>query len=58
MGCCWRGFVKTLQIAIGGYSLGLLIGIFGAVGKLYGGPVLRDLLGLYTTIVRAVRNWC
>ena len=53
-GVLLAGFVKTLQIAIGGYSLGLLIGIFGAVGKLYGGPVLRDLLGLYTTIVRAV----
>lgn len=26
----------------------------GASGKLYGGPVLRDLLELYTTVVRAI----
>lgn len=31
-----------------------MIGIGGAWGKLYGGPVLRDLLEVYTTIVRAV----
>jgi polar amino acid transport system permease protein len=34
--------------------LGMLIGIGGACGKLYGGPVVRDLLETYTTIVRAV----
>ena len=34
--------------------LGLLIGLGGAFGKLYGGEVLKDLLGVYTTIVRAV----
>jgi polar amino acid transport system permease protein len=27
---------------------------FGAYGKLYGGPVTRDLLAVYTTVVRAV----
>ena len=32
----------------------MLIGIAGAYGKLYGGPVIRDLLELYTTLVRAV----
>ena len=26
----------------------------GAYAKLYGGPILRDLLGIYTTVVRAV----
>ena len=31
-----------------------MLGLAGACGKLYGGPVLRDLLGLYTTVVRAV----
>ena len=31
-----------------------MIGLFGAYGKLYGGPVLRDLLAIYTTVVRAV----
>jgi polar amino acid transport system permease protein len=41
-------------IALGAFGLGLMIGIGGAYGKLYGGPVARDLLAVYTTIVRAV----
>lgn len=45
---------KSMMIALGAFGLGLLIGIGGAYGKLYGGPVTRDLLGIYTTIVRAV----
>ena len=48
------GLAKSILIAIGAFSLGLLIGIGGAYGKLYGGPVTRDLLGIYTTVVRAV----
>jgi ABC-type arginine transport system permease subunit len=35
-------------------SLGFMIGVGGATGKLYGGPILRDLLDVYTTLVRAV----
>jgi polar amino acid transport system permease protein len=42
------------MIAIGAFQPWPLIGIFGAYGKLYGGPITRDLLGIYTTIVRAV----
>lgn len=53
-GVLLRGFWNTLQIAVGGYFAGLAIGIFGAMGKLYGGPVVRDILEVYTTIVRAV----
>jgi polar amino acid transport system permease protein len=53
-GALMRGLIATLQIALGGYALGLVIGVAGAMGKLYGGPVLRDLLGIYTTVVRAV----
>jgi polar amino acid transport system permease protein len=53
-GVLLQGFLSTLQIAVGGYLLGLVLGIFGAVGKLYGGPVTRDLLEVYTTVVRAV----
>jgi polar amino acid transport system permease protein len=49
-----RGLLASIQIAIGGYCLGLAIGIMGACGKLYGGPVVRDLLEVYTTVVRAV----
>jgi len=44
----------SLTVACGGYLLGLLIGIAGAFGKLYGGYVVRDLLTCYTTIVRAI----
>ncbi len=49
-----RGLVNSIQIALGAFGLGLLIGLLGAFGKLYGGPVIRDLLAVYTTIVRAV----
>jgi len=49
-----KGVAATLQIAVGAYLLGLLIGIGGALGKLYGGPVTRDLVACYTTFVRAV----
>jgi polar amino acid transport system permease protein len=49
-----RGLAKSLQIAFGAYGFGLVIGLLGACGKLYGGPMLRDLLSIYTTVVRAV----
>ncbi len=41
-------------IAVGAFGIGLIIGVAGAYGKLYGGPVVRDLLEVYTTIVRAI----
>ncbi len=53
-GVLLAGFVNSIQIAVGGYSLGLLLGVGGAFGKLYGGPITRDLLEIYTTLVRAV----
>ena len=43
-----------MTIAFGAFGFGLLIGIASAWGKLYGGPVLRDLLEVYTTLMRAV----
>lgn len=49
-----RGLSNSLQIAFGAFGLGLLIGLFGAYGKLYGGKVIRDLLAVYTTVIRAV----
>ncbi|MBN8291534.1 ABC transporter permease [Rhodobacter sp. NTK016B] len=49
-----RGALNSLIIALGAFGLGGAIGIFGALGKLGGGPVTRDLLAVYTTIVRAV----
>ncbi|MGE7367456.1 ABC transporter permease [Neorhizobium sp. NPDC001467] len=53
-GVLLAGLVSSLQLAVGGYLLGLVIGIGGASGKLYGGPILRDLLEIYTTLVRAI----
>jgi polar amino acid transport system permease protein len=49
-----RGLLHSLQIAFGAFGLGLLIGLLGACGKLYGGPILSDLLAIYTTVIRAV----
>lgn len=48
------GLVNSIKIAVGGYALGLALGTGGAFGKLYGGPVLKDLLEVYTTLVRAI----
>jgi polar amino acid transport system permease protein len=48
------GLLASVQIAVGSYVLGLIIGILGATGKLYGGVIARDLWEIYTTLVRAV----
>jgi polar amino acid transport system permease protein len=48
------GLGNSIVIAFGAYALGFLIGVAGAFGKLYGGPILKDLLAAYTTLVRAV----
>ena len=48
------GLGNSVIIALGAYGLGFAIGLCGAFGKLYGGPVTKDLLAVYTTIVRAV----
>jgi polar amino acid transport system permease protein len=53
-GVLLRGLLNSIQIAIGSYAFGLVLGVGGAFGKLYGGPILRDLMECYTTIVRAV----
>ncbi|WP_137131396.1 ABC transporter permease [Rhizobium sp. FY34] len=53
-GVLLAGLLASLQVAFGGYLLGLLIGTGGAAGKLWGGPILRDLLEVYTTVVRGV----
>jgi polar amino acid transport system permease protein len=49
-----RGLLSTVQIALGAYGLGLFLGLFGALGKIYGGPVLRWSLEIYTTLIRAI----
>ena len=48
------GLSHSIEGAVGAYAVGLSIGIVGAYGKLYGGPITRDLFAIYTTIVRAV----
>jgi polar amino acid transport system permease protein len=48
------GLGNSIVIAIGAYGLGFLIGVVGAFGKLYGGPIFKDLAAVYTTLVRAV----
>lgn len=48
------GLGNSILIALGAYALGFVIGVGGAFGKLYGGPVIRDLAAIYTTLVRAV----
>ncbi|MBB3660053.1 polar amino acid transport system permease protein [Rhizobium sp. BK650] len=48
------GFVNSVLLAVGGYAVGLAIGVSGATGKLYGGSLLREILDDYTTVVRAV----
>lgn len=53
-GTLLAGLWASMQIAVGAFGLGLVIGLGGAYGKIYGGPVLRDCLGVYTTVVRAL----
>lgn len=49
-----RGLASTLQIALGAYVMGMLIGLAGALGKLNGSAPTRWLLEIYTTLIRAV----
>jgi polar amino acid transport system permease protein len=49
-----KGLAASMQIAAGAYFLALVIGVGGSLGKIYGGPIARDLLECYTTIVRSV----
>jgi polar amino acid transport system permease protein len=53
-GALLTGLAHSLEIAVGGYLLGLLLGVGGAVGKLYGNEVVRDLMESYTIVVRSV----
>ena len=53
-GALLDGLVLSLQVAASGYLIGLVIGMAGAAGKISGGPVTRDLLTGYTTVIRAV----
>lgn len=48
------GLLVSLQVALLGYLIGLLIGLGGATLKRSGGPIARDLMAVYTTLVRAI----
>lgn len=53
-GALLDGLVVSLQVALSGYLIGLIIGLFGASLKRSGGPVTQDILAVYTTTVRAI----
>jgi polar amino acid transport system permease protein len=53
-GTLLRGFANSVTLAAGGYLIGLAIGIGGALGKLSGNALVRELCDIYTTAVRAV----
>lgn len=53
-GTLLSGLALSLEIAILGFLLGLLIGVFGALGKLSNSIISRDLWACYTTAVRAI----
>ena len=48
------GLWRTMEIVFGAYAVGLVLGVIGAISKLYGGPVAKDLAAIYTTAVRAI----
>lgn len=43
------GAALSLQIAFAAFWGGALIGLFGAIGKVYGGPIARSVVGAYVT---------
>ncbi|WP_157016119.1 ABC transporter permease subunit [Mesorhizobium xinjiangense] len=49
-----RGLGNSVQIALGAFGMGIVIGTTGAWCKLYGNAVVKDLFEVYTTVVRAV----
>ncbi|WP_102225464.1 ABC transporter permease [Acidimangrovimonas sediminis] len=49
-----EGLLHTLEVAAGAYIVGTLLGVLGAFGKLYGGPLVKDIAAIYTTAVRAI----
>lgn len=46
--------VMTVLIAIAGFAIGGVIGVFGAWAKVSGGPVTRGMAGFYTTVLRGI----
>jgi len=44
----------TLEISVGAFLVGILLGLLAALAKLYGSPRLQALAKAYTTVCRAV----
>ncbi|TQN59171.1 ABC transporter permease subunit [Agrobacterium tumefaciens] len=53
-GVLLTGAVATLLISFGAYFVGMILGLFGAIGKLGGIRPVGFVLNVYTTVVRAV----
>lgn len=53
-GALLNGLSLSLQVALLGYFIGLSIGLIGSNLKVSGGPVTRDIMEIYTTLVRAI----
>lgn len=53
-GTLLKGLMVSLEVALIGYVLGMVIGLGGATLKRHGGPVSRDLMTVYTTLARAI----
>jgi polar amino acid transport system permease protein len=49
-----RGTFVTVYIAALAFFLGLLLGLMGAMAKLYGGPISRFIANFYTTVIRSI----
>jgi polar amino acid transport system permease protein len=49
-----RGVFVTVYIAALAFILGLILGLFGAVAKLYGGIFSRFIANFYTTVIRSI----
>jgi polar amino acid transport system permease protein len=48
------GAASTIAISAGAFLIGLVLGTAGALGKLSGNRLLRFILDLYTTAIRAI----
>lgn len=49
-----RGTLVTVYIAALAFALGLILGLIGAMAKLYGGLLSRLIANFYTTVIRAI----
>lgn len=47
-----KGVPYTLAIAVVAFTVGLVIGFFGAVIKIYKVPVLKQIVGIYVSFIR------